>query len=151
MISATFGSGERGKFQQTIMCPLHKATVLVADDHSLVRARVASYLQAAFEVVGTVENGRDLVTEAQRLKPEVIVTDITMPILDGIGAVRRLREHGLPSKVVFLTVHTDRDFVEACLAAGACGYVIKSRMGTDLVTAVVEALTDHRFVSPNLQ
>src|SRR5262249_23657232 len=99
------------------------STVLVADDNSLVLERVLSLLQPKFEVVGTASNGRDLLTQAERLQPGIIVLDITMPVLSGIEAAHELREIGSTAKLVFLTVHSRSEFVDACFAEGALGYV----------------------------
>jgi DNA-binding NarL/FixJ family response regulator len=86
-----------------------------------------------------------------RLKPDVIVTDISMPILNGIEAVDRLMESGCNSRIVFLTVHSDAEFVRRCLSAGALGYVPKSRIASELVPAIREALAGNIFISPYLR
>jgi len=109
---------------------------------------VKSFLEPAFRIVGTVDNGQALVEAATKLRPDVIVTDISMPMLNGIEAAKKLSEAGCTSKVVFLTVHTDPDFVRACLGAHALGYVVKSRMATDLLPAIEAALAGRVFVSP---
>jgi DNA-binding NarL/FixJ family response regulator len=124
--------------------------ILVADDHSLIRERVMDLLQTSFEVVGMVTNGKDLLTEADNFGPDVIVLDITMRGLSGIGAAHRLRLNGSLAKLVFLTIHDQPQFVRRCLAEGAMGYVIKSRLESDLVHAIEEALFNRRFVSPPL-
>lgn len=126
---------------------LPKARILLADDHAHVPAIEETFLEPEFEVVGTVTNGAALVEEALRLKPDIIITDISMPILNGIDAVDQLKESGCESRVVFLTVHSDSDFVRRCLSSGAFGYVVKSRMARDLVPAVREALVGNIFVS----
>ena len=123
--------------------------VLLADDHSLVLERVQSVLND-YVIVGTAHNGTDLVTEALRLHPDVIVLDITMPRLNGIEAAHKLREAGSTSRFVFLTVHDQPAFLHACFAEGALGYVTKLHMGTDLVPAINEALSGHRYVSPSI-
>ena len=107
-------------------------------------------LEPEFEVVGKVCNGQALFEEAMRLKPDVIVTDISMPILNGIEAADRLRESGCNSRIVFLTVHSDADFVRTCLSAGAFGFVLKSQMANELVLAIREALAGNFFVSRHL-
>ena len=89
-----------------------------------------------------------MVREAHRLQPEVIASDITMPILTGIEAARELQEAGLKAKLIFLTAHQESVFICECLAAGGLGYVTKSRMRTDLVPAIRKALSSRRFVSP---
>jgi DNA-binding NarL/FixJ family response regulator len=115
-----------------------------------MRDCVLSLLQPHFEVIGTVDDGRTLINEAQRLQPDVIVLDIRMPILSGIEAARELHEAGSRAKLVFLTIHQDTAYVRGCFAAGGLGYVTKSRMVTDLILAINEVLSDHRFVSPSL-
>jgi DNA-binding NarL/FixJ family response regulator len=115
-----------------------------------MRDCVLSLLQPHFEVIGTVDDGRTLISEAQRLQPDVIVLDIRMPILSGIEAARELHEAGSRAKLVFLTIHQDTAYVRGCFAAGGLGYVTKSRMVTDLILAINEVLSDHRFVSPSL-
>jgi DNA-binding NarL/FixJ family response regulator len=87
---------------------------------------------------------------ASELDPDVIVTDISMPIINGIEAVKTLKESGCRSKVVFLTLHSDHDFVRAGFEAGASGYVVKHQMASDLLEAMRAALTGRIFVSPNL-
>jgi DNA-binding NarL/FixJ family response regulator len=121
--------------------------ILIADDQGHLRNRLLLLLKN-FQVVGTASNGRDLVAEALRLQPDVIVSDITMPILSGIEAAHELREAGLTFKFVFLTVHEEPELVRACFAEGALGYVTKSRLRTDLIPAINDALSGRSFVSP---
>jgi len=127
---------------------LQKPRVLVADDHRLVLERVLSLLQSDFEVVGTASNGNELILEAERLQPDLIVLDITMPELNGIEAARKLNALGCMAKLVFLTVHQDSEFVQACMAEGALGYVTKARMTMDLISAINQAICGNFFVSP---
>ena len=129
-------------------CPLNRARVLLADDHSAVLDRVGALLSATFEVVGTVSDGQELISAAKRLNPDVIVTDITMPRLSGIEAAHQLREAGSGAKFVFLTIHVEHEFVDACVAEGALGYVLKSHMKTDLIPAIQDALLGRTFISP---
>ena len=127
-----------------------QSRILIADDNSAVVERVWSLLEANFEVVGTASNGEELVAEALRLQPDVIVLDITMPILNGIEAAQELREAGSIAKFVFLTVHNHPAFLHACFAEGALGYVTKSHLRTDLIPAINEALSGHTFISPSI-
>jgi DNA-binding NarL/FixJ family response regulator len=127
---------------------LERPRVLLADDHHPILNRVVSLLKEHFEIVGSVSDGRALVREAERLQPDVIVLDITMPILTGIEAARELHEAGSKARLVFLTVHQSNAFVRECFAKGGLGYVTKSRMMTDLVPAINEALSNRHFVSP---
>lgn len=127
---------------------LHRPRILLADDHQALLQRVTALLQSTFEVVGAARTGREMISEALRLHPDVIVADISMPELSGIDAVRELRETGSTAKLVFLTIHSEDEFVSACLAEGALGYVVKGHMKTDLIPAINAALEGHSFISP---
>lgn len=127
---------------------MNKIRILLADDHPHFPELVESLLgTTSFEVVAIVGNGRGLVDAGLDLKPDVILTDISMPVVNGIEAVEQLRQAGCASKVIFLTVHSDPDFVRACLATGALGYIHKTRVALDLLAAIREALAGHLFVS----
>jgi DNA-binding NarL/FixJ family response regulator len=120
--------------------------VLLADDNpDLLKAEIA-LLSPDFDVVGTAADGAALVTEACRLHPEVIVTDISMPILSGIDAVHRLRELGSTAKFVFVTIHSAKEFVDACMEVGALGYVRKFWLKHHLVPAIKAVLAGHSYV-----
>jgi DNA-binding NarL/FixJ family response regulator len=126
---------------------LIRPRVLLADDHrALLEAEIA-LLSPYFDVVGTVVDGAALVLAARRLLPDVIVTDISMPILNGIDAAHKLRVSGPTAKILFLTVHQEREFVEACMEAGALGYVQKSNMKRHLVLAIQAVLAGQSYVS----
>jgi DNA-binding NarL/FixJ family response regulator len=127
---------------------LGKLRILLADDHLPFLNVVESLLVPLCEVVGRVSDGKSLLEAARRLKPDLIVTDITMPILSGMEASKQLRESGSEAKIIFLTVHSDADFVQACLATGAVGYVLKHRIMSDLLHAIQEALAGRTFISP---
>ena len=129
---------------------MRKVRVLLADDHEPVLARVRSVLDDEFEIVGAVTNGHDAVKEVQRLDPDVLVIDISMPILDGLQAVAQLRTTNPRTRVVLLTVHEDQDFVAAAFSAGASAYVTKSHVTTDLVPAIREALEERYYVSQSI-
>ena len=131
--------------------PSGKCRVLLADDHRAMLKWLVTYLKPHFEVVAAVDNGIDLVSEARRLVPELIVTDITMPGLTGLQAVRELRRAGSLIPVVFLTVHREAAFVEACLAEGALGYVQKPGLVSDLIPAMMDALSGRLFISRSVQ
>jgi DNA-binding NarL/FixJ family response regulator len=124
--------------------------VLLADDHPGFPGLVASLLGSPFEVVGRVADGRSLFEAAMKLNPDVIVTDICMPVLNGLEAVDLLRQSGCAAKIIFLSVHSEPDFVQAGLSAGASGYVIKPRLGTELVPAIRDAVAGKIFVSAGL-
>ena len=101
-----------------------------------------------FEVVGSVMNGNDAVTEVQRFDPDVLVIDISMRGLNGLQAASQLQSRHTRTKVVFLSVHEDRDFVDAAFSAGASAYVTKSQLTTDLISAIYEALHGRENTSP---
>jgi DNA-binding NarL/FixJ family response regulator len=127
-----------------------KIRILLADDHETILQRVCGLLGEDFEIVGTANNGRDAVVATLRLNPDVLVIDISMPILNGLQAVKQLRSAKQDTKVVFLTVHTDQDFVTAALSAGASGYVTKADVAADLVPAIHEALAGRIYVSNSI-
>jgi DNA-binding NarL/FixJ family response regulator len=127
---------------------LNRARVLLADDHLIVLDRVGALLSSSFEVVGAVTNGQELISAAIRLDPDVIVADITMPGLSGIEAAHQLREAGSRAKFVFLTIHIEHEFIDACRAEGALGYVVKSHVKTDLIPAIKAVLSGRTFISP---
>jgi DNA-binding NarL/FixJ family response regulator len=122
--------------------------VLLADDHSVMLDRVRGLLSSSFEVVGAVTNGLEMISAGIRLDPDVIVADITMPGLTGIEAAQQLREAGCRARFVFLTIHIEHEFVDACVSQGALGYVVKSHMKTDLIPAIKAALMGRTFISP---
>jgi DNA-binding NarL/FixJ family response regulator len=121
--------------------------ILLADDHPYFPEFVESLLDPSFEIVGKVNDGRALLDAALKLKPDVIITDISMPVLNGIEAAEQLQKTGCAAKIIFLTVHSDPDFVRSCLATGAFGYITKPRVALDLIPAIHEALAGHLFIS----
>ena len=129
---------------------MSKIRVLLADDHGDMLDAVALQLVSEFDVVGTVTNGKALLSAAERLKPDVVIVDISMPILNGIEAVRRLMESGSQAQVVFLTVHESSDYIRAALATGALGYVVKPRLATDLGVAINAAHAGRSYLSPSI-
>jgi DNA-binding NarL/FixJ family response regulator len=127
---------------------LIRPRVLLADDHPALLEATTALLKRQFDVVGTTTNGATLVSEALRLSPDVIVADITMPVLSGIDAAHQLRESAFSAKIVFLTVHSEEQFVKACMAEGALGYVLKSHMKAHLIPAIQAALVGQTYVCP---
>ena len=126
-----------------------RARILLADDHKEIRDRAVRLLEPEFEVVGTVADGIALVRASAQLQPDVCIIDISMPQLSGIEAALIMRESGSKVIIVFLTVNEDSDFVSAALRTGALGYVVKSRMASDLCAAVNGAISGHLFISPS--
>jgi DNA-binding NarL/FixJ family response regulator len=124
-----------------------RARVLLADDHAGNTDLLCRLLQPEFEVVASVQDGNTLVDAAEALSPDVIVTDISMPGLDGITASRAILRRNPGARIVLVTVHRDRILMERGLAAGALGYVLKLTAGDDLLPAVRAALRGERHVS----
>lgn len=124
--------------------------LLVAEDHAGIRNKVVATLQIEFSVVDCVCDGQEMLDAESRLKPDIVILDISMPVMNGIEAAARLRERNSKARIIFLTMHEEPEFLKAALAAGATGYVIKSRMGSDLRLAVREAMAGRRFISPSL-
>ncbi len=127
---------------------LTRIRILLADDHQDFLAVTVRLLEPEFDVVKAVSDGQAVIDEASRLEPDVLVLDITMPILNGIEAARQLRAAGFKGKIVFLTVHGDADYVRAAVAAGADAYVVKSRLASDLLPALNEVLAGRQLISP---
>jgi len=125
----------------------NRLRVLLADDHPLVLERVMVLLQSTFEVVGVAHDGLEMVDKAMRLNPDLIVSDISMPKLTGIQAAHRLQEMRAKAPIVFLTIHESPKLVEACLAEGGLGFVLKAQMKADLIPAIHAALSGKCFVS----
>ncbi len=132
------------------MTPPRRARVLLADDHLLVAEALKSLLSTEFDLVGVVEDGRALVEAAARLKPDAIVADITMPHLNGIDAMVRLRKDGHHMPVVFLTMHRDVTFARRALEAGASGFVLKHSASVELIAALHAVLEGGTYLTPRL-
>jgi DNA-binding NarL/FixJ family response regulator len=124
--------------------------VLLADDHRLVAEGLKSLLASDFDLVGVVEDGRALVEAAGTLRPDVVVADIAMPLLNGIEALVQLRQSGDRVPFVFLTMHRDVAYARRALDAGASGYVLKHSAPAELVTAIRAALDGKIYLTPQL-
>ncbi len=129
---------------------MDRIRVLLADDHEAILDRVARLLAAEYNVVGTATDGQQALEAVQDLKPDVLVLDISMPVMNGMDTARRLKKLGAETRIIFLTVHDDPDFAKEALEAGALGYVIKPRIVSDLMIAIKEAHAGRSFVSPSL-
>ena len=127
---------------------MNKIRVVLADDHPDMIVKVRRTLTEGFEVIEVVEDGNQAIDAVLMLDADVLVIDISMPVLDGLQAAKRLQKANCRAKIVFLTMHEDRDYLAAALSAGASGYVTKARLTTDLVHAIQEALGGNIFVSP---
>jgi DNA-binding NarL/FixJ family response regulator len=125
--------------------------VLLADDHAIVVEGLRRVLdQPNLEIAGVVGDGRALVSAAKELKPDVIIADITMPLLNGIEAVRQIRQTDAGVKIIFITMHPDVTFATEALAAGGNGYVLKSSASDDLLTAIRETTEGRQYVTKSL-
>jgi DNA-binding NarL/FixJ family response regulator len=125
--------------------------VLLADDQAEMLQTITLILGGGFDIVGTAENGSRAIELATKLSPDVLVLDICMPVVNGIEAACLLKERGSRAKVIFLTVHTDPEFVEAALSAGALGYVLKPFLASDLVPAIWAVTRGLVFISSPAQ
>jgi DNA-binding NarL/FixJ family response regulator len=124
--------------------------ILLADDHRMVAEGLKSLLAGEFDLAGVVEDGRALVESARRLRPDVIVADITMPHLNGIDALAQLKKDNPSVRMVFLTMHQDAVYARRALEVGASGYVLKHSAPTELVMAIHAALEGKTFITPSL-
>jgi DNA-binding NarL/FixJ family response regulator len=132
------------------MNPERRPRVLLADDHLLVAEALTSLLTPEFDLVGVVEDGRALLEAAARLRPDVIVADVSMPHLNGIDALVQLRQGGDRTPVVFLTMHRDVTFARRALDVGASGFVLKHSASVELVAAIRAALQGKTYLTPQL-
>ena len=128
----------------------NRPRVLLGDDHVPFNDKLRSLLTPHFDVVGAAHDGEEVIAAAQRLRPDVIVLDISMPVLNGLKAARRLKETGMLTKIVFCTMHAEATFVREAFDAGATGYVVKTAAATEMISAIREALRDHPYVSPSI-
>src|ERR1700691_5801962 len=128
-----------------------KIRVVLADDHREIIGRVRGILGDEFEIIEAAENGFQAVKAVLALDPDVLVTDISMPLLNGLQAARRIQNANSRVKIIFLTIHEDQDFIAAAFSAGAMGYVTTRRLSLDLVDAIQEALKGNTFVSNSLR
>ncbi len=127
-----------------------RTRVLLADDHAIVAEGLARLLEERYELVGAARDGLQLVELARRLRPDVIVSDIAMPGLSGLEALRRLRAQGDETRFVFLTMHADPQLADEALRAGASGFVLKHCAGEDLVGAIEDVVRGGTYVTPRV-
>jgi DNA-binding NarL/FixJ family response regulator len=132
------------------MSRLLRPRVLLADDHRMVAEGLKSLLLTEFELVGLAEDGRGLIEMAKKLRPDVIVADITMPHLNGLDALPQLKKDNPDVKVVFLTMHQDVAYARRALESGASGYVLKHSASAELIAAIRAALSGKTYLTPAL-
>jgi DNA-binding NarL/FixJ family response regulator len=126
---------------------VRRPRILIADDHVLVVEGLRKLLEDEFDVVGAVDNGRALLAAAERLKPDVVLVDVSMPLLNGIDACAHLRALVPSTRVVVLTMHADRSYAAEAFRAGAAGYVLKGSATPELVRAIRSVLRGGRYVA----
>lgn len=124
--------------------------VLLADDHTIVAQGLSSILEPEYELVGIVEDGRELVAAYKKLRPDIVVTDISMPSLNGLEAARQIKQIDGRARIIFLTMHMDADFAAAAFQLGAAGYLLKHSAAEELKTALAEALRGRVYISPRI-
>lgn len=129
---------------------MSKTKVLLADDHTILMEGLRSLLEGEFELVGTAGDGRALLEAARKLNPDVIVSDISMPLLNGLDAARQLKRDGVTAKIVFLTMHAELQLAAEAFRAGASGYLLKQSAGEELITAIHEVIKGRSYVTPLL-
>ena len=129
---------------------MNKARILLGDDHPVFAQGSRANLEKRHEIVGIVSDGRALVEAALSLKPDLILLDISMPLLSGIEAARRIKGSLPGAKLLFFTMHTERAYLRAAFEAGGTGYLLKSASPEDLLTAVQRVLDGHTYVSKEL-
>jgi len=128
-----------------------KPRILLADDHRIVAEGMRSLLEPEFELIGIVEDGRALLAAAEKFRPDVIIADISMPLLNGIEAVRQIKKTDKGVKVIFLTMHPDVTYAVSAMEAGALGYVLKHSAPSELTAAVRQVLRGKTYITPLLE
>ena len=129
---------------------MRRSTILLADDHTLVMEGLKKLLEPRFEIVGAVEDGRELVAAAERIKPDAVLLDISMPGLNDIDAARQIKKDLPNVRLIFLTMHADAVYVSGAFRAGANGYVLKRCAAAELVDAIGQVLRGRTYVTPEV-
>ncbi|MGH7181585.1 MAG: response regulator [Nitrospiraceae bacterium] len=129
---------------------MKKPRVLMADDHSMILAGLRKLVEAEYEVVDTVEDGRALVAAAQKLRPDLILLDISMPLLNGLEAARQLHSLAPECKLIFLTMHASPTYATEAFQAGASGYLLKRSAVSELSLAIKSVLQGQHYLTPSL-
>jgi DNA-binding NarL/FixJ family response regulator len=129
---------------------MKRLRLIMADDHALVLAGLRKLLETECDVVSVVEDGRALVAAAEEFHPDVILMDISMPLLNGIDAARQIRRASPKSKMIFVTMHADADYVREALSAGASGYLLKRSAASELLPAIHSVFNGGTYITPIL-
>jgi DNA-binding NarL/FixJ family response regulator len=125
-----------------------RTKVLLADDHAMVVDGLRSLIEKDFTLVGTAADGRSLVHLAQKLQPHVVVTDISMPLLNGIDAIRQIKNVARATRIIVLTMHNEPSLAQEAFRAGASGYLLKHSAGEELKTAINQVMQDRAYITP---
>ena len=129
---------------------MDKIRILVADDHLIVAEGLRRLLEPTYELVAIAENGHEMIAAAKELQPDVIIADISMPLLHGIDAVSEIRSAGIQAKIIYLTMHPEANYARRALATGASAYVLKHSASSELLFAIQQALAGRSFISPTI-
>ena len=129
---------------------MKRPRLLAADDHSIVMAGIRALIEHDWELVGQVDNGQSLVEEALSLRPDLIILDIGLPVLNGIDAARQIRLQWPEAKLLFLTMHANRMYLREAMRVGGLGYVLKTSAAEELKTAIQRVLKGQVYISPSL-
>ena len=127
-----------------------RARVILADDHAMVAEGLGRLISEVADLVGQVADGRQLVDSARRLKPDIIISDVSMPVMSGLDALRQLKAEGSQARFIFLTVHTEAQLAAEAMRAGASGYLLKAAAGEELFEAIRAAMAGRVFLSPHI-
>lgn len=127
---------------------MNKPRVLLADDHALVLEGFRRILEGTCDLVGTAEDGRALLETAQVVQPDLVILDVSMPLLNGIDAAAQLKKSQPRTKIIFITMHADREYVRAAFEAGASGYLLKRSAVDELEQAIKAVLGGHSYITP---
>lgn len=130
---------------------MKRKTILLADDHAVLREGLVRLLESAFDVVGAVGDGRTVVAEAERLQPDAVVLDVGLPLLNGLEAATKIRSTVPATKIVILTQHARREYVTAGFRAGASAYLLKNAAAAELVRGLEEAFSGRRYLCNELR
>ena len=131
---------------------MQKQTILVADDHTILREGLCALLSNApdLEVIGEAANGQDAIEKVRQLRPQIVVLDLSMPIINGTEAIRVIKQRHPETKIIALTVHKSEEYVWATLDAGADGYILKDDTSSDLLTAIRSIRKGGVHLSPSI-
>ena len=127
---------------------MKRPRILIADDHKMFAQGLQGLLEDDFDLLDTVVDGQQLVEAAELLQPDLIVADISMPLLNGLDAIRQLRAKGNSAKVLFLTMHADDRLLAEAFRCGGSGYVLKQSAGEDLIFAIRQVLDGNLYITP---